>query len=106
LLPEIFYFSSEDERTSEVGVGEEHASKCRLNNVAGSAMAIVAAGNTQYRFNINAYCMVFVVNKENLLYKRQALHHARQASFMDVQTPIFFKIKSKLNFPFIFINGA
>jgi hypothetical protein len=87
-------------------VGEEHASKCRLNNVAGSAMAIVAADNTQCRFNINAYRMVFVVNKENLLYKRQALHRARQVSFMDVQTPVFFKLKSKFRLPIYFTNGA
>jgi paired amphipathic helix protein Sin3a len=71
--------SSEDERTNEGGVGEERGSKCRLNNVAGGGMAIVAADNTQCRFNINAYRMVFVVNKENLLYKRQALHRARQS---------------------------
>jgi len=71
--------SSEDERTNEGGVGEERGSKCRLNNVAGGGMAILAADNTQCRFNINAYRMVFVVNKENLLYKRQALHRARQS---------------------------
>jgi hypothetical protein len=47
-------------------------------------MAIVAADNTQCRFNINAYRMVFVVNKENLLYKRQALHRARQVSFVNM----------------------
>ncbi|XP_069703690.1 paired amphipathic helix protein Sin3a isoform X2 [Periplaneta americana] len=62
--------SSEDERNSEGGV----SSKSRVNNVA-----MVAADNTQCRFNINAYRMVFVVNKENLLYKRQALHRARQS---------------------------
>lgn len=66
--------SSEDERTSERGAGEERSTKSRLNNVA-----IVASDNTQCRFNINAYRMVFVVNKENLLYKRQALHRARQS---------------------------
>ncbi|PSN32659.1 hypothetical protein C0J52_12290 [Blattella germanica] len=65
--------SSDDERTSE-GASEERSSKSRLNNVA-----IVASDNTQCRFNINAYRMVFVVNKENLLYKRQALHRARQS---------------------------
>lgn len=86
-------------------MGEEHASKCRLNNVAGSGMAIVAADNTQCRFNINAYRMVFVVNKENLLYKRQALHRARQVSFMDVQMPIFIKLKANSKFPFIITNG-
>jgi hypothetical protein len=63
-------------------VGEEHGSNCRLNNVTGNGMAIVAADNTQCRFNINAYRLVFVVNKENLLYKRQALHRARQVSSM------------------------
>jgi hypothetical protein len=64
-------------------VGEEHGSNCRLNNVTGNGMEMVAADNTQCRFNINAYRMVFVVNKENLLYKRQALHRARQVSSMD-----------------------
>lgn len=77
-------------------MGEEHPSKCRLNNVAGSAMAIVAADNTQCRFNINAYHMVFVVNKENLLYKRQALHRARQVSFMDVLRYIITMVTSCL----------
>jgi paired amphipathic helix protein Sin3a len=73
-------------------VGEERGSNCRLNNVAGNGMAMVAADNTQCRFNINAYRMVFVVNKENLLYKRQALHRARQVSFMDAQFSSFFYI--------------
>ncbi|XP_033606845.1 uncharacterized protein LOC111863182 isoform X1 [Cryptotermes secundus] len=70
--------SSEDERTSEGGVGEEHGSNCRPNNVTGNGMAVVAADNTQCRFNISAYHMVFMVNRENLLYRRQALHRARQ----------------------------
>ena len=65
------FYSSEDEG----GASEERSNKSRLNNVA-----IVASDNTQCRFNINAYHMVFVVNKENLLYKRQALHRARQVS--------------------------
>jgi hypothetical protein len=56
-------------------------------------MAIVAADNTQCRFNINAYRMVFVVNKENLLYKRQALHRARQVGSLDVATPTYFKFR-------------
>jgi hypothetical protein len=61
-------------------------------------MAIVATDNTQCRFNINAYRMVFVVNKENLLYKRQALHRARQVSSMGAHTPTFFAIQPNLNF--------
>jgi hypothetical protein len=56
--------------------------------VAGGGMAIVAADNTQCRFNINAYRMVFVVNKENLLYKRQALHRARQVCCTNAQPHI------------------
>lgn len=64
-------------------------------------MAIVAADNTQCRFNINAYRMVFVVNKENLLYKRQALHRARQVSSVGAQTPAYFNMDQILYLLFI-----
>jgi hypothetical protein len=65
--------------------------------VAGGGMAIVAADNTQCRFNINAYRMVFVVNKENLLYKRQALHRARQVCCIDAQITTYFKFRASLS---------
>jgi hypothetical protein len=39
--------------------------------------------------------MVFVVNKENLLYKRQALHRARQVSFMDAHLFLFSAERSR-----------
>jgi len=60
-------------------------------------MAILAADNTQCRFNINAYRMVFVVNKENLLYKRQALHRARQVCCIDVQITTYFKFRASVS---------
>jgi hypothetical protein len=66
-------------------------------------MAIVAADNTQCRFNINAYRMVFVVNKENLLYKRQALHRARQVCCIDAQTTTYFKFRASI---FTVVNCA
>jgi len=71
--------------------------------VAGGGMAIVAADNTQCRFNINSYRMVFVVNKENLLYKRQALHRARQVCCIDAQTSTYFKFRASL---FTLVNHA
>lgn len=41
---------------------------------------IDACDETQCRFNLNSYRMVFVVNKENYLYKRHALRKAREVS--------------------------
>lgn len=40
---------------------------------------IDACDETQCRFNLNSYRMVFVVNKENYLYKRHALRKARES---------------------------
>ena len=37
-----------------------------------------ACDETQCRFNLNSYRMVFVVNKENYLYKRDCLRKARK----------------------------
>jgi len=67
--------------------------------VAGGGMAIVAADNTQCHFNINAYRMVFLVNKENLLYKRQALHRARQVCCIEAHTTTYFKFTAAVFTP-------
>ncbi|XP_046399694.1 paired amphipathic helix protein Sin3a [Ischnura elegans] len=39
----------------------------------------VSSDNTECRFNLNSYSMVFVINKENYLYKRQAFQRARES---------------------------
>ncbi|XP_071446323.1 paired amphipathic helix protein Sin3a isoform X2 [Hetaerina americana] len=48
----------------------------RLKNAPGS---YVSSDNTECRFNLNSYSMVFVINKENYLYKRQAFQRARES---------------------------
>ncbi|KAK7790679.1 hypothetical protein R5R35_008201 [Gryllus longicercus] len=81
--------SSEDDKSPEVERGKG-SSKARVNNTNNSSSSgggsgaaslndIVTSDSTQCRFNINQYRMVFVVNKENYLYKRQALQRAHQS---------------------------
>ncbi|XP_049777829.1 paired amphipathic helix protein Sin3a-like [Schistocerca cancellata] len=63
--------SSDDEKSPSAGGSRDKV------HYADNSGEIVGGDGMQCRFNINQYRMVFVVNKENYLYKRQALRKAR-----------------------------
>lgn len=63
--------SSSDDETGPTE-GSINAKVCSNNNEG-----MVIEDNTQCRFNINQYPMLYVVNKENYLYKRHSLRKAR-----------------------------
>ncbi|XP_075219291.1 paired amphipathic helix protein Sin3a-like isoform X2 [Lycorma delicatula] len=50
-----------------------------LNQKSNDSLKIESYDDTQCRFNLRSYRMVFVVDKENYLYKRHALCKARQS---------------------------
>lgn len=50
----------------------------KVGNDKSKLPKIDSCDETQCRFNLNSYKMVFVVNRENYLYKRRALYRARQ----------------------------
>ncbi|KAG8228840.1 hypothetical protein J437_LFUL008336 [Ladona fulva] len=69
----------EDKADNEDRLGEGAGMNEKQKRLSSTPGNFVASDNTECRFNLNSYSMVFVINKEKYLFKRQAFQRARES---------------------------